>query len=212
MVPPQAAARAQSRYNMCIVRTRALAIMSVVVALAACGGNDHTAAQPSAVAGGKATSPLLQIREIRASVVRMGTLRYFGEAVPLYSVRVRVLACMRSRAEANRTYPTRYRIAHYVPRTRRQARWGRPFRVMENELHWLVPFGETGGACRRIDFDDVLPRSTYGGVESPLGLPGDCYGVRLTLEVALVASGRSPTRNASAIRRAIVKCGPFGPR
>ncbi len=84
---------------------------------------------------------------------------------------------------------------------------------MSNELHWLVPLGETtAGACRHgVEFEDVIPPANYGGLESPLGLMGysrthRCYGIELTLR-AVLDNRRRTTMSAS--RRAIIQCGRF---
>jgi hypothetical protein len=84
---------------------------------------------------------------------------------------------------------------------------------MFDELHWLVPLGETTtGACRRgVEFEDIIPPDDYGGVESPLGCLGycrrsRCYGIHLTLRA--VVADRSRTRTAAS-RRAIIQCGRF---
>jgi hypothetical protein len=137
----------------------------------------------------------------------MGSLR--GE--PLYGVRLLAFVCSRSAALADRTYPTSFRIAHHVTTGRATTRWPKPFRVMSNELHWLVPLGETAGVCRDVEFEDVIPPTNYGGVESPLGLMGysrthRCYGIQLTLS-AVLADRKRTTMSAS--RRAIVQCGRF---
>jgi len=86
---------------------------------------------------------------------------------------------------------------------------------MSNELHWLVPLGETTqGACRRgVEFEDVIPPADYGGLESPLGCLGycsgqRCYGIELTLRAAR-ADRRRTTMSAS--RRLILQCGRFRP-
>jgi hypothetical protein len=141
----------------------------------------------------------------------MGTLG--GE--PLYGVRLIAVVCSRSAALADRTYPTSFRIAHHVTAGRAATHWPEAFRVMSNELHWLVPLGETArGACRRgVVFEDVIPPANYGGLESPLGLMGysrthRCYGIELTLR-AVLDDRRHTTMSSS--RRAIVHCGRFRP-
>ena len=156
---------------------------------------------------GDATS--LRISRLHGKVIRMGVLH--GE--PLYGVRVRAFVCSRSAAEADRTYPTSFRLTHHVTPGRVATHWRMPFRVMENELSWLVSLGETRGACGDVSFEDVIPPSNYGGLESPLGCLGycrgyRCYGVRLTVRAAL--ANRSHTA-ISASRRAIIQCGRFRP-
>jgi hypothetical protein len=84
---------------------------------------------------------------------------------------------------------------------------------MSNELHWLVPLGETRAVCGNVEFEDVIPPANYGGLESPLGLMGysrtqRCYGIELTLRAVL--DSRRPTA-MSASRRTIVQCGRFRP-
>jgi hypothetical protein len=98
----------------------------------------------------------------------MGSLR--GE--PLYGVRLRAFVCSRSSAEADRTYPTSFRIAHFVTPGRGATKWGKPFRVLDNDLYWIVPLGETRRVCGDVEFEDVIPPNNYGGLESPLGLLG----------------------------------------
>jgi hypothetical protein len=136
------------------------------------------------VGSSAAHEPLLRVSRLQGAVVRMGSLR--GE--PLYGVRLRAQVCSRSAALADQTYPTSFSIAHHVTAGRAATHWPEAFRVMFNELHWLVPLGETGGACRRVvEFEDVIPPSNYGGVESPLGCLGycrrsRCYGIQVHVE------------------------------
>lgn len=182
------------------------AIAFTAIALAGCGGEGQSGRE-----GGSSTAneALLRIARLQGAVVRMGSIR--GE--PLYGVRLRADVCARSAALADQTYPTSFSIAHHVTPGRAVARWPKAFRVMFDELHWLVPLGETtGGACRRgVEFEDVIPSDDYGGVESPLGCLGycrasRCYGVQLTLRA--VVADRSRTRMAAS-RRAIIQCGRF---
>ena len=133
----------------------------------------------------------------------------------MYAVPLIVTACSPFAALAYRTYPTSFRIGHYVTAGRATTQWPTAFRVMSNGLHWLVPLGETTrGACRRaVGFEDFIPPTNYGGLESPLGLMGysrthRCYGIELTLR-AVLANGRRTTMSAS--RRVIVQCGRFRP-
>lgn len=141
----------------------------------------------------------------------MGSLR----REPLYGVRLRALVCARSGAVADRTYPTSFRITHHITPGRAARAWARPFRAMDNDLHWLVPLGETeDGPCREVEFEDVIPPSNYGGLESPLGLMGytrthRCYGVRLTLRAVLHGTNQSEAERMAANRRAIIQCGRF---
>jgi hypothetical protein len=65
-------------------------------------------------------------------------------------------------------------------------KWAKPFRVLDNDLYWVVSLGETRGACGYVEFEDVIPPDNYGGAESALGVLGysslyHCYGVQLTL-------------------------------
>lgn len=137
----------------------------------------------------------------------MGSLR--GE--PLYGIRLRAYVCSRSAAEADRTYPTSFRIAHYVTAGRAAPHWPEAFRVMSNELDWLVPLGETRAVCGNVEFEDVIPPANYGGLESPLGCLGycrkdRCYGIQFTLRAVLDNHRRTAM---SASRRAIIQCGRF---
>lgn len=130
----------------------------------------------------------------------------------MYGLRLVADVCSRSSAEADGTYPTSFRIAHYVPSTRSAADWGPPFRVLTNELHWLVPFGETRAACGNVEFEDVIPPDEYGGVESPLGAlgyPRGCYGVRLTLTAIVEGRTGGTSTPITTGKRAIVQCGRF---
>jgi hypothetical protein len=150
------------------------------------------------------------VRTLQGSVVRMGSLR--GET--LLGVRLRALVCSRSSAEADRTFPTSFRIAHYVTSGREATRWGRPFRAVDNDLYWLVSLGETGGACRYVEFEDVIPADNYGGASSPLGGLGysdkyRCYGARLSLRAALWSADQRPWKQISVSRRAVIQCGRF---
>jgi hypothetical protein len=196
-----------SDYIFCRMTGRSLAaIVFAAITLAGCGGDG----QSSHDEGGSSApnAKLLRVSRLHGTVVRMGSLQ--GE--PLYGVRLRAFVCSRSAALADRTYPTSFRIAHYVTPGRASTHWPEAFRVMENELHWLVPLGETGGACRRdVEFEDVIPPANYGGLESPLGLMGysrthRCYGIQFTLR-ALLANRRRTAMSAS--RRAILQCGRF---
>jgi hypothetical protein len=133
--------------------------------------------------------------------------------VPLYGVRLIASVCSRSAALADRTFPTSFRIGHYVTAGGVTTHWPKSFRVMSNELHSLVPLGETTSeACRReVEFEDVIPPEDYGGVESPLGVMGysrtrRCYAIELTLR-AVLANRRHTAMSAS--RRAIIQCGRF---
>jgi hypothetical protein len=178
----------------------------VGVALCGCGALLATKGMPQSAVAPKP----LDMRTLQGSVVRMGSLR--GE--PLYGLRLRAFVCSRSSAEADRTVPTSFRIAHYVTSGRTATKWGRPFRALDNDLHWLVSLGETGGACRYVEFEDVIPPENYGGVESPLGALGysdthRCYGVRLTLRAALGSADQRTWKPISASRRVIIQCGRF---
>src|SRR4051794_7836669 len=144
----------------------------------------------------------LEMRTLRASVARMGSLH--GE--PLYGVQLRAFVCSRSSAEADRTVPTSFRIAHYVTPRRTASKWSKPFRVVDNDLYWVVSLGETRSACGYVEFEDVIPPENYGGVESPLGALGysdryRCYGVELTLRAALGSVDQRTSTPISASRR-----------
>jgi hypothetical protein len=185
------------------VTRRAVAVAAVAIALSACGGDVKSTGKTAA------TDPPLRIRDLRASVVRMGSSR--GE--PLYGVRLRADTCARSRAEALRIFPTAFRVAHFVTRTPKAANWGRPFRIMTNDLYWIVPFGETGRLCSVIELGDVVPADNYQGVESALGyLRGRCYGVHVRVDAILESSDRKRSTPISAGRRTVVQCARFGPR
>jgi hypothetical protein len=152
------------------------------------------------------------MRTLLGSVVRMGSLH--GQ--PLYGVRLRAFVCSRSAAEADRTVPTSFRIAHYVTSGRTAAKWGTPFRALDNDLYWVVSLGETRGACGYVEFEDVIPPENYGGAESPLGVLGysrthRCYGIRLTLWAVLESADHSMSKPISASKRAIIQCGRFRP-
>jgi hypothetical protein len=176
------------------------AIALAAIILAGCG-------QGGQIGHKQATgAPMLRISKLQGKVVRLGRLH----GAPLYGVRLSASVCARTAAEADQAYPSLFRVAHYVTPRRTVTHWPEAFRVMQNELHWLVPLGETSrGACRDIDFEDVIPPSEYGGLESPLGCLGycggyRCYGIQLTLK----ALGRKNTA-MSARRRTIVQCGRF---
>ena len=186
------------------------AIAFAAITLTGCGGGE----QRGSGEGGSsaANEPLLRVTRLYGTLVRMGSLG--GE--PLYGIRLRADVCARSAAQADQTYPTSYSMAHHVTPGRTATRWPKAFRGVFDELHWLVPLGETtSGACRRgVEFDDVIPPDDYGGVESPLGCLGycraaRCYGAQLTLRAVGVADRRR-TRMAAS-RRAIIQCGRFGP-
>jgi len=150
------------------------------------------------------------MRTLSGNVVRMGSLH--GE--PLLGVRLRAFVCSRSNAEADRTVPTSVRIAHYVTRGRMTTKWGKPFRVLDNDLYWVVSLGETRGACGYVEFEDVIPPDNYGGAESALGVLGysslyHCYGVQLTLRAVLDSAEGRTSQPIAASRRAIIQCGRF---
>jgi hypothetical protein len=183
-----------------------ISVASVGVAL--CGGALIATAAPHS----EVASRPLDMRTLQASVMRMGSLR--GE--PSYGVRLRAFVCSRSSAEADRTVPTSFRIAHYVTTRRTAGKWSKPFRVVDNDLYWVVSLGETRGACGYVEFEDVIPPENYGGVESPLGALGysdryRCYGVGLTLRAALGSADQRTSVPISATRRTIVQCGRFHP-
>ena len=182
-------------------------VAAVGVALCGCGALLVTNAAPQTAAAPKP----LDMRTLRGSVVRMGSLH--GE--PLYSVRLRAFVCSRSSAEADRTVPTSFRIAHYVTSGRTATKWGKPFRALDNDLYWLVSLGETRRTCGYVEFEDLIPPENYGGVESPLGALGygsnRCYGVRLTLLAVLGSADNSTSKPISASKRAIIQCGRFRP-
>jgi hypothetical protein len=145
-------------------------------------------------------------------VVRMGSL----EGQPLYGVRLRAVVCSRSARDADHSFPSSFRVAHYVIRGRMAAIWGRPFRVMDDELHWLVSLGESTEKCGRVTFEDVIPPDDYQGLESPLGVMGftpsaRCYGIQLTLRAGLESHSATRLTPISATRRTVIQCGRFRP-
>lgn len=183
------------------------AVAFAAITLAGCGGEEQFGHDQDGSSA--ANEKLLRVSRLEGTVVRMGSLR--GE--PLYGVRLRAFVCSRSAAEADRTYPTGFRITHHVTAGRAASHWPKAFRVMFNELHWLVPLGETRDVCGSVEFEDVIPPSNYGGLESPLGLMGysrthRCYGIQFALSAVL--DNRSRTA-MSASRRAIIQCGRFRP-
>jgi hypothetical protein len=184
-----------------------LLVLAATVGIALCGC--AAGSRPDA----RLASHPLDMRMLQASVVRMGSLH--GE--PLYGIRLRSYVCSRSSAEANLTVPTSFRIAHYVTAGRTVRKWGKPFRIVDNDLYWLVSLGETGRACGYVAFEDVIPPENYGGVESPLGALGysdryRCYGVQLTVRAVLGRADQRTSRRITATRRTIVQCGRFRPR
>jgi hypothetical protein len=202
------------RYNVRGVTRRSLGVFLFAITVTGCGGGEQSGVErPSGVVASAAAAPKpLQMRALQGSVVRMGSLP--GE--PLYGVRLRAFVCSRSSGEADRTYPTSFRIAHYVTSGRTARAWGEPFRILDNDLHWLVPLGETRAICGNVEFEDFIPPSNYGGVESPLGVMGyspryRCYGVRVTVRAVLDSRDRTATTRIAASRRAIIQCGRFRP-
>jgi hypothetical protein len=196
------------------VRTRSLGLLSLglAIALAGCGRAERSASDGPYEVAGEASAPSpLRIRTLRGSVAQMGSIR--GEQ--LYGVRLVAHVCSRSPREADRTYPTSFRIAHYVPTSRTAVKWGQPFRILVNDLYWLVPLGETSGVCRDVEFEDVIPPDNYGGLESALGVLGHtraCYAVQLTLRAILDRAGDAMSTTISASKRAIIQCRRrFGP-
>jgi hypothetical protein len=115
---------------------------------------------------------------------------------------------------ADQIFPTSVRIAHYVTSGPKATQWGKPFRVLDNDLHWLVPLGEAHGTCSYLEFEDVIPPDNYGGLESPLGTMGyspmyRCYGIQLTLRAELESADQRTSRPFAATKRAIIQCGRF---
>ena len=182
-------------------------VAATALGAALCGGVTARSAPLSDVA-----AKPLDLRSLHGSVVRIGSLH--GQ--PSYGVRLRAFVCSRSSAEADRTVPTSFRIAHYVTAGRKATRWGRPFRVVDNDLYWVVSLGETRGACGYLDFEDVIPPENYGGAESALGVMGysdkyRCYGIRLTVRASLGSADQRTVTPVAASRRAIIQCGRFHP-
>src|SRR4051812_48849515 len=104
----------------CAALQRGIAIVIVVAAaaLAGCGAQQRKSS--------RAVAEPLTIRTLRAEVVRVGTI----ERQKLYGLRVRAFVCSRSSAEADRTLPTSFRIAHFVLPRKTLTGWKRPFRVV----------------------------------------------------------------------------------
>jgi hypothetical protein len=170
------------------------------------------AAVTAGSAGSVAVVSPLVMRSLHASVVRMGSLH----GRPLYGAHLHAYVCSRSSAEADRTVPTSFRIAHYITSTRKATDWGRPFRAVDSDLYWVVSLGETRGACGYLDFEDIIPPEDYGGVESALGVLGysdkyRCYGVQLTLRASVGSADQRTSTPVTASRRTIVHCGRFRP-
>jgi hypothetical protein len=93
---------------------------------------------------------------------------------------------------------------------------GKPFRVLDNDLYWVVSLGETRGACGYVMSEDVIPPENYGGLESALGVLGysslyHCYGVQLTLRAVLGSVDGRSSQTIAASNRAIIQCGRFRP-
>lgn len=200
------------------VISRTLGVFLVVITVTACGGGQQGGADHAsgAVASVAAAPEPLQMRALQGSVVRIGSLQGPLYREPLYGVRLRAFVCSRSGVAADRTFPTSYRVAHYVTPGKRARAWGKPFRVLDNELHWVVSLGETRAVCGSVDFEDFLPPSSYAGIESPLGVMGQspryrCYGVRLTLRAVLGSRDSTARTQIAASRRTIIQCGRFRP-
>jgi len=183
--------------------------------MSGCGESQGAPDTREAIDASNPASEPLRIRELHGSVVRMGSLRAgaLGSVEPpLYGVRLRADICARSRAEADRMYPVSFRIAHYARASRGDIKWGRPFRIVVNDLYWIVPFGEGHGVCGVVEFEDVTPPTNYAGVESALGFyPGrrGCYGVQLRLNAIIESANRTISTPVSAHERAVIHCGPF---
>jgi hypothetical protein len=183
-------------------------LVSATAASIALSGAVMAASAPDSYA---AVAPLV-MRSLQGSVVRMGSLH----GRPLYGVRLHAFVCSRSSVEADRTVPTSFRIAHYITPGRKLTNWGRPFRVVDNDLHWVVSLGETRGTCGYVDFEDVIPQDDYGSAESPLGVLGysnkyRCYGIQLALRASLGSADQRTSAPISASRRTIIQCGLFHP-
>jgi len=184
-------------------------VRTLTVLFATCGCSLAANAAPQAALAPR----LLDLRTLQGSVVRMGSLR----GAPLYGVRLRALVCARSSAEADRTTPTSFRVAHYTTSGKTTGDWGKPFRDVDNDLYWVVSLGEaTPSACESVVFQDVIPPENYGGVESALGALGysrahHCYGIKLTLRAVLVSVDGKTSMPISATRRVVIQCGRFHP-
>lgn len=189
--------------------TRLVRTLAVVLATCSCSLSLASNAAPRAASAPKR----LDLRTLQGSVVRMGSLR----GALLYGVQLRALVCARSNAEADRTTPTSFRIAHYTTSGQTTGEWGEPFRAVENDLYWVVSLGEaTPSACEYVVFQDVIPPENYGGVESALGALGysrthRCYGIQLTVRAVLMSVDGKTSKLTSASRRVIIQCGRFRP-
>jgi len=158
-----------------------------------------------------------RIAKLRAAVVEMGELASWDYHDKAYGVRLRATVCFEPDAMAVESYPLEFQIAHYALSESQPASWGRPFRTVADDAHWIVPFGETIDECGEVVLEDILPDNDYKGLESELGImsappeyaTGHCYGVALRIK-ALFETKRPVVRYANG--RAIVRCGSFHPK
>jgi hypothetical protein len=141
----------------------------------------------------------IHIVKLSGSLVRLGTWGSGANAYALYGVRLRATVCLRSVAEARKTYPSEITITHFAVGGSPRRWW--PARTVIDRAPWLVPFGESWHRkrCGPVVLEDPIPSDHYG-VES-LGNPNGCYGVALAIRAGA----------SRAVKRAIIKCGPrFG--
>lgn len=160
-----------------------------------------------------------RVAKLRAAVVEMGELASWDYHDTAYGVRLRATVCFEPDAIALESYPLEFQISHYALSESEPESWGRPFRTVADDAHWIVPFGETIGedGCRDVVVEDLLPDEDYKGLESELGIMsappryarGSCYGVALRIKVSFLAN-RPVVKDANA--RAIVRCGSFHPK
>ena len=126
----------------------------------------------------------LHIHELHASVPTINGTQW---------VRVRAKVCVRSNAEALRSYPDEFRLTQFLVQ---KGRW-KPVRVLIDPApQCLVPLGEMwrGRACGWVTFEDVFKYvEGFAGFGSSI----ECFGVAFSIRV----SGKTATK------RDTVRCG-----
>jgi len=108
----------------------------------------------------------MRIAKLRAGVVEMGTLSSWDYHDTAYGVRVRATVCFDG-SLGEEVYPVEFRIAHFALSESKPRSWGKPFRTVADDAHWLVPFGETatrkdGRSCSEVVLEDILPDEDTG--------------------------------------------------
>jgi hypothetical protein len=99
----------------------------------------------------------IHIEKLTGSLVRLGTWGSGANGYALYGVRLRTTVCLRSAAEARKTYPSEITITHFAVGESPRRWW--PARTVIDRAPWLVPFGESWHRkrCGPVVLEDPIP-------------------------------------------------------